>query len=170
MFLYFSIFNNNSPFQTLFSLQDAGPYYDSNSNMCNTLHQSSAKCTSRLMNDLFDGEEDDDIECSFIESLRFGAYDEVGQFMTANTSGSGWSYQPTVGQKVILGLSIAMSVIFVIYSCYLHHAMTNLLIKSLSHRELLPPSRQRQRANLNPRRGNRTKKVADDGDWNGDAA
>jgi hypothetical protein len=122
------------------------------------------------MNDLFDGEADDEIECSFIESLRFGAYDEVGQFMTSNTSGSSWSYQPTVGQKVMLGLSIAMSVIFVIYSCYLHHAMTNLLIKSLSHRELLPPSRQRQRANLNPRRGNRMKKVADENDWNGDAA
>jgi hypothetical protein len=121
------------------------------------------------MNDLFDGEEDDETECSFIESLRFGAYDETGQFMSSNV-GSSWSYTPTVGQKVMLGLSIALSVIFVIYSCYLHHAMTNLLIKSLSHRELLPPSRQRQRANLNPRRGNRMKKIADDTDWNGDAA
>jgi hypothetical protein len=124
------------------------------------------------MNDLFDGAEDDDIECSFIESLRFGAYDEAGQFMTSNVSGSSWSYTPTIGQKVMLGLSIALSVIFVIYSCYLHHAMTNLLIKSLSHRELLPPSRQRQRANSNPRRGRGAKKVVPDDatDWNGDAA
>jgi hypothetical protein len=119
------------------------------------------------MNDLFDGEEDDSIECSFIESLRFGAYDEVGQ-LTSTVEGSSWSYKPSSSQKAILVLSIVFSVIFVIYACYLHHAMTNLLIKSLSHRELLPPSRQRNRQSPKGRRG-RNKVADEDADWTGEA-
>jgi hypothetical protein len=122
------------------------------------------------MYDLFDGEEDGASDCSFIESLRFGAYDEAGQ-LTSFLDGSSWSYAPTTEQNVLLGVSIALSVIFIIYACYLHHAMTNLLIKSLSHRELLPPSRHSsRRAPTKGRRssGGRSRKVGDEGDWGED--
>jgi len=116
------------------------PYYDTNSALCNKLHSSSAKCSSNLLYDLFDGQADDSTECSFIESIRFGTYDEEGKLTSASSEMS-WNTEITTSQKVMLGVSVAFCVAFVVYSCYLHHAMTNLLIKSLSHRELLPPSR-----------------------------
>ena len=121
------------------------------------------------MYDLFENEADQTAECNFIESIRFGAYDENGVVSSAASSGSSWDAEVTIGQKVALGISIGICVIFIIYACYLHHSMTNLLIKSLSHRELLPqsrkgrsPSKQRGRANSSSsKRG----KVADDPDW-----
>lgn len=117
------------------------PYYDINSAVCNKLHGNSAKCTSNLLYDLFGGEGDDTTECSFIESIRFGTYDEEGKLSSASSALS-WSTEVSTGQKIMLSISMAFCVAFIIYACYLHHAMTNLLIKSLSHRELLPPSRQ----------------------------
>lgn len=107
------------------------------------VHYVSAKCTSDLMYDLFENEEDESSECTFIESIRFGAYDEDGNFASSSSSYSSgsWNAKVTIAQKALLGVSVGICVIFVIYACYLHHSMTNLLIKSLSHRELLPPSR-----------------------------
>ena len=105
------------------------------------------------MYDLFDGEEDDDTECSFIESIRFGTYDENGQLTSKSASTSAWDAKVTDMQKILLAISIGLCVCFIVYACYLHHAMTNLLIKSLSHRELLPPSRHRRRS---PRSGSST--------------
>jgi hypothetical protein len=122
----------------------AAPFYDTNTALCNKLHATSAKCTSDLLYNLFDGESSDSTECSYIESIRFGTYAEDGQ-LSSSTNGVTWTKaEVSSSQKVMLIISIAVCIAFVIYSCYLHHAMTNLLIKSLSHRELLPPSRHRQ--------------------------
>jgi hypothetical protein len=58
-----------------------------------------------------------------------------------------------------------------LYSCYLHHAITNLLIKSLSHSDLLPPSRHkavrgRGSSRAKSKRTGRTQKLVDeDDDW-----
>jgi hypothetical protein len=129
---------------------DAAPFYNTNSAFCNKVHSTGAKCTSDLLYNLFDGEENDATECSYIESMRFGTYDEVGKLSSA-TNGVTWtSAEVSSSQKVMLIFSIALCVGFVIYSCYLHHAMTNLLIKSLSHRELLPPSRHQRPSRKQP--------------------
>jgi len=106
---------------------------------------------------------DDTTECSFIESIRTGTYDETGT-ITLKTFGF-TSEKITPAQRGFLCLFVALTVALIVYACYLHHAMTNLLIKSLSHRELLPPSRQASRRNSPRRSGRRLKKVGGDSDW-----
>jgi hypothetical protein len=96
------------------------------------------------MYDLFDGEADQSSECTFIEGIRFGAYDSSGSLSTSR-SGNVWNADASRMQNIMVVISLGMVVFFIIYACYLHHAMTNLLIKSLSHRELLPASRQQRR-------------------------
>jgi hypothetical protein len=140
---------------------DEAPYYDTNSTLCNKLHSTSAKCTSDLLYNLFDGEAASSTECSYIESIRMGTYDEEGKLSSA-TSGVAWSSEVSSAQKSMLAISVMFVFAFVIYSCYLHHSMTNLLIKSLSHRELLPPSRHRMF-----RRAQKSRNGSDgsDNDW-----
>lgn len=138
--------------------------------MCNKIHEESAKCTNELQYDLFDGAADDETECSYIESLRFGTYDEYGQLSSSSASGT-WDAEITDPQKILLALAICACVSLVVYACYLHHSMTNLLIKSLSHRELLPPSRQNRRKS--PGGASRTSRshkrpIGKDGDWDDD--
>jgi hypothetical protein len=149
------------------SESDQAPFYNTNTTLCNKLHSTSAKCTSDLLYNLFDGEENSATECSYIESIRFGTYDEDGKLSSA-TSGVTWSTEISKSQSVMLVLSIACCIGFVIYSCYLHHAMTNLLIKSLSHRELLPPSRHRQSRRAQKSSSSRNHQSDSDGsdnDW-----
>mmetsp|Transcript_14544 Transcript_14544/g.18987 ORF Transcript_14544/g.18987 Transcript_14544/m.18987 type:complete len:490 (+) Transcript_14544:223-1692(+) len=145
------------------------PPYDAASTMCNRLHYTSAKCTDDMSYNLFgDGDgEDESSQCSFIESIRFGTYNEMGQ-LTGGSSDSSRKEQMTEAQTMILAVAVGLSCLFVIYAGYLHHAMTNLLIKSLSHRELLPPSRhQNYRSRNGPRRSGRQLKKMDEGepDW-----
>lgn len=137
------------------------------------IHYKSAKCVSDLEYNPFEngydeyGEAvDDSTECSFIESIRTGTYDETGT-ITLRSFGF-TSEKITPAQKGLLCLFVFLTVALTIYACYLHHAMTNLLIKSLSHRELLPPSRHASRRNSPRRTGRRLKKVGADSDWDGD--
>lgn len=120
------------------------PYYSLNSALCNQVHASSAKCTSDLLYDVVDSDEDESTECSFIESLRYGTYDSSGK-LSSGSNLINWDTEVSPVQKALLAGSAFLCVVFVIYACYLHHSMTNLLIKSLSHRELLPPGRHRNR-------------------------
>ena len=133
--------------------QDYPPYFTANSNLCNRIELSGARCSSSLESNLFPNSTDDDAsyyyssddtECSFIESLRFGTYDENGQLYTAESQGV--TRQITKQQKILLAVAIVICVILAMYACYLHHAITNLLIKSLSHTDLLPTSRHRRRS------------------------
>ena len=121
--------------------------------MCNRMHRSSAQCTTSLQYELFDSDSSgESTSCSFIESLRFGTYDEEGR-LYSEEFGSSSRREMTVGQKWSLGVTIAVCVYLAIYSCYLHHAITNLLVRSLSHTELLPPrSRQRKARSRSSRR------------------
>jgi hypothetical protein len=94
----------------------------------------------------------DSSECSFIENVRFGTYDADGQLYNEETFGV--NRQVTEAQKYLLGVALVVCALLAVYSCYLHHAITNLLIKSLSHTDLLPPSRHRRRGvPSNRRRG-----------------
>lgn len=129
--------------------------------MCNKVHSMGAKCTQHMVYDLFDQEDDDRTECSFIESLHFGTYDETGQLSLDGWMSNSFEHT-TTSQKILLGASIFVCTCFIIYACYLHHAMTNLLIKSLSHRELLPPSRHSNRRSPSKRGVRRGRKVGDE--------
>jgi len=140
------------------------PPYDAASVMCNELHYGSAKCTEDMSYDLFGDESDDSTECSYIESIRFGTYNAYGQ-LTGGSSDGSTAEQITDTQKYVLIGAMALSVFFIVYACYLHHAMTNLLIKSLSHRELLPPSRHQNYRSRSGRRSRKVKRVDDEPDW-----
>jgi len=156
------------------SQSDEPPYFYANSNLCNRIDITSARCTSSLGEDLFASNDtnatvvSDETECSFIESLRIGTYDANGQLYNDNSLGI--SRKVTNTQKMLLGVSVLVCIVLAIYSCYLHHAITNLLIKSLSHTDLLPPSRHRRRSRSNSAsrrkggRGRSRRAVTDDDD------
>jgi hypothetical protein len=102
----------------------------------------------------------DQTDCSFIQSVRSGTYDNDGQLYINSVFSN--IRMVTDTQKVLLGVSLAICALLAFYACYLHHAITNLLIKSLSHTDLLPPSRfHRRRSNgsANRRRGRRGRKL-----------
>jgi hypothetical protein len=137
------------------------PYLNSNANLCNRIDVESSRCTSSTNFDMFvsnDTDTSDQTDCSFIQSVRSGTYDSDGQLYIDSVYGS--SRKVTDTQKALLGVSLAICALLAFYSCYLHHAITNLLIKSLSHSDLLPPSRfHRRRSNGNRRRGRRSRKL-----------
>jgi hypothetical protein len=137
------------------------PPYDASSIMCNMIHGKSAPCVEHLHYDPF--EIDDTTECAYIESIRDGTYDEEGTILLKSFGFAG--EQITTAQKMLLAFFVSLSLGLTIYACYMHHAMTNLLIKSLSHRELLPPSRHASRRNSPRRNGRRLKKVGAESDW-----
>lgn len=91
-------------------------------------------------------DENSETECSFIESINFGTYDITGAVSTTD-SDFGYNIQSEVTpfQKALLVISIVACFALGVYSCYLHHSITNLLIKSLSHSTLLPPVKRRSR-------------------------
>lgn len=120
------------------------PYFDKNAALCNKIHYTSAKCIADMAYNLFDGYQSSENECSYIESIRFGTYDETGKLSASTvTNGVTWTTEISIDQKIMLIFSVSICIILVFSACYIHHSMTNLLIKSLSHRELLPPSRHR---------------------------
>mmetsp|Transcript_3782 Transcript_3782/g.9915 ORF Transcript_3782/g.9915 Transcript_3782/m.9915 type:complete len:493 (-) Transcript_3782:314-1792(-) len=131
------------------SESDLPPYFNANSNLCNRLDTDSARCTSSTTSELFVNNYTDSSstteQCSFMESVRFGTYDADGQLYIDSTF-TGRNRKVTNSQKWLLVVSMAICGILAVYSCYLHHAITNLLIKSLSHTDLLPPSKFRRRA------------------------
>ena len=132
--------------------------------MCNNIHETGVKCTTNLQYDLFDdGGSSDATECSFIESVRFGTYDEEGQLYTSKNF-FGITRQVTDGQKIALAVSLLVCGLLAVYSCYLHHSITNLLIKSLSHTDLLPPSRARRGSRSSSRSRRSRRRVTDDED------
>ena len=149
-------------------LQNSPPYFDANSNMCNRVHISGARCSTNLQYELFDSNNDESKDCSFIESVRFGTYDESGQlYVDGSAYGNNIVRAVTDGQKIGLAIGIGLCVLLAVYSCYLHHSITNLLIKSLSHTDLLPPSRHKsgRRSTSGSKKGRRNRKLLDEQDW-----
>jgi hypothetical protein len=167
----------------LFAQQDKAPNFDANSYLCSGIHYGGAKCTNNLQYNSFNGANESTTEakseCSYIESVRYDTYDENGQLYDAFF---GSDRSTTGGQKWGLAVSLGLCGLLAVYSCYLHHSITNLLIKSLSHTDLLPPSRarrtsrdnnrgrrsrssQRERQGSSGRRGSgRRKRLTDDDD------
>jgi hypothetical protein len=146
-------------------IQNLPPYFNANSNLCSRLDVDSARCTASIetvMPFSNASNDSDDTECSYIESIRFGTYDADGQLYNEGTFGV--NRQVTETQKYLMGVALVICAFLAVYSCYLHHAITNLLIKSLSHTDLLPPSRHRRRTGSTSRRrgGRRSRKPLED--------
>jgi hypothetical protein len=139
--------------------------------MCNRMHVSGAKCSTNMQYDLFQTDSDESTECAFIESVRFGTYDEKGQlYVDGSIYGNSANRQVTDGQKAALAVSAVVCALLALYSCFLHHSITNLLIKSLSHTELLPPSRHKSSrrstsSTRKARRGRKPRVDDEDSDW-----
>jgi hypothetical protein len=149
---------------SLSMFQNAPPYFNANDNMCNRMHASGIKCTTNLQYDIFDdSQSSDSTQCSFIDTVRFGTYDESGQ-LYVDSAQYGVSRRVTDAQKYGLGISLAICGLLAVYSCYLHHSITNLLIKSLSHTDLLPPSRHRRSSRGSKGRSRRRRVTDDDED------
>ena len=144
---YFNQFGKDAGCQDC-SESDLPPTFNANSNLCNRLDVESAKCSSSASFDFsvtnYTDYSDETGQCSFIDTVRFGTYDADGQLYMRSDS---TNRKATTGQKWLLVLSILIVGALALYSCYLHHAITNLLIKSLSHTDLLPPSKYRRRVN-----------------------
>mmetsp|Transcript_20336 Transcript_20336/g.30958 ORF Transcript_20336/g.30958 Transcript_20336/m.30958 type:complete len:417 (-) Transcript_20336:86-1336(-) len=156
----------NSIFESMYSGEcipcskdENPPYYGSNWYMCNKVFDTSAKCNN-YASDLYQGE-DESLTCSFIESIRFGTYDANGQVYSGDTRDDEIQEQVTGFQVFTLTL-VTMTVIGLsIYSCYLHHAITNLLLKSLSQSHLASTGIKRRRSSRIKHRG----RDQDDDDW-----
>jgi hypothetical protein len=159
-----------SPLSSLFCLfqKDAAPYFNASANMCNRMHVSGAKCTSKLQSDFSDSNSNSSNSksaCSYIESLRSGTYDEQGRLYNTGVGGSN-SRQITTGQKWGVALSLLLCALLAVYSCYLHHSITNLLIRSLSYTDLLPPSRNGRQRSVARTRSHRRQIASDnEDDW-----
>ncbi len=139
---YFNKFGKDSGCQ---DCSDTGtaPTFSAKSNLCNRLEIEAAGCSSKASSAMKNYTDASDTEhCSFIESVQYGAYDADGQLYMES---HGSLRRVTGSQKFLLTLSILVASGLAVYACYLHHAITNLLIKSLSNTDLLPPSKYRRR-------------------------
>lgn len=123
------------------------PYYNANNFMCNNLYKYSGKCNAYLEYDIgsssgsqnyytgdsvVENNEEDETQCAFIESIRYGTYDDFGQIYVSNTQQNSRDPVVTTGQKVSLVFISLICGGLAMFSCYLHHEITNLLLKSLS--------------------------------------
>ena len=131
------------------------PYYNANNVFCNNVYQSSGQCDAYLAYDLGEksyddagddtaaGDDDDntddatmalqnEVQCSFIESIRYGTYDKYGQiYVNMFQSSNQEAKEVTTGQKIMLGILSSVCIGLTAYSCMIHQEMMNLLLKSL---------------------------------------
>lgn len=88
----------------------------------------------------------EDISCAYIENIRQGVYDENGDIFVGSNSQSGnVKTQVTSDQTTLLTIMFVSCVLLSLYSCFLHHEITNLLLHKLSYQgSLFPKSRTRR--------------------------
>ena len=75
-----------------------------------------------------------EVNCAYIESIRYGTFDGKGQVYMSSSQSGGGSFQEgvTPGQTASLVIFSLICAGLAIYSCVLHHEITNLLLKSFS--------------------------------------
>jgi hypothetical protein len=115
--------------------------------LCNNIYKKSGKCDTYLAYDLgkknygdddgnddyyIDSQNQEKVQCSFMESIRYGTYDAYGEIYMSSSQSTTRQASITGGQKFFLLLVSMIAIGLALYSCYLHHEMTNLLLKSLS--------------------------------------
>eukprot|EP00550_Attheya_septentrionalis_P001789 CAMPEP_0198282932 /NCGR_PEP_ID=MMETSP1449-20131203/2633_1 /TAXON_ID=420275 /ORGANISM="Attheya septentrionalis, Strain CCMP2084" /LENGTH=636 /DNA_ID=CAMNT_0043979351 /DNA_START=94 /DNA_END=2004 /DNA_ORIENTATION=- len=135
------------------------PFYNANAYMCNKIYSKTAKCNTYLSYDL-DGngnsDESEEVVCSFIESIRDGTYGSDGEiYVKSSQDNSSIPPKVTSQQKQGLIISAAVVAILAMYSCYLHHSITSLLLQSIGHSQLVPGESNRRRRRSGSRRRSR---------------
>mmetsp|Transcript_29598 Transcript_29598/g.43678 ORF Transcript_29598/g.43678 Transcript_29598/m.43678 type:complete len:574 (-) Transcript_29598:227-1948(-) len=156
------------------------PFYNTQSNVCNKVYQKSGKCDTYLAvtvndDDAYDKSSNSDAVCSFIDSVRYGSYDSNGEVITSGKQfGSNVQGVVTFGQTMGLVFTCLTCAALALYSCYLHHSITNVLLKSLSHGTFASSSerstaRSKSRSKRSSSKGRRSKegrdKDDDGSDW-----
>jgi len=133
----------------------SGPYYNSNNYMCNNIFQRSGQCNTYLAYSVDDGNDQSTSEanCAFIESIRYGTYDRNGQLYISGYSSDKGSYEQTVTpfQTGSLVLLSTICCFLAVYSCVLHHDITNTLLKSFNI-GLISPNKMKPRSKGSMRR------------------
>jgi len=123
------------------------PYFNANGNFCNRLYDDSAKCNTYLAYSIDDddGGSDSDVSCSFVESVRYGTYDSEGQ-IAINASGRSQPGEVTPGQVFSLVMLTLVITGLSLYSCFLHHSITNFLLTKLTYQGALLPGNMKLRS------------------------
>ena len=113
----------------------SAPYFNSNNNMCNKMYEQSGRCNAYIAYDFNDYQADEgggDV-CSFAQSIRNGVYNKEGQFGVWSSFGG----PVTTSQIIALVCIGVLCIILTLYSCWIHHQMTNLLLTSLAQKNLM---------------------------------
>jgi len=101
--------------------------------MCNNLYEAAAKCESKhgFSNGVSDNEEyanqysQEDLVCSFMSSLKSGAYDESGEIvLTSKSTNIEGATEATGGQKLALTVFVLGTVGLAAYAASLHMKLT----------------------------------------------
>lgn len=102
------------------------------------MHKAGAACTKNLQDYYLQLDEDESV-CYFMQSMRYGNYDEVGEL----THGlGGMKRQVTESEKAGLVISTILVVLLIAYATYLHHKITDLIDESMAKQELLPSKKK----------------------------
>ena len=104
-----------------------------------------------------------DVSCAYIENIRHGVYDENGEIYVASSSQAGnMKTEVTSDQTVFLALTGLICLGLALYSCFLHHEITNLLLHKLSYQGSLGPSSRARHSKGYGRRVRREDSSRDD--------
>ena len=74
-------------------------------------------------------------QCAFIESIRYGTYDSYGEFYSSSSQSTTSSQEHVAVTGVQTFFIVTFGLICsgcAAYACFIHHQITNLLLRSLS--------------------------------------
>jgi len=131
------------------SSENDEPYGYANSLMCNEIYEDSAKCVSNMAVKYDTGYvfNYQSTVCEFSKSILNDAFNSNGSISSvsaSSTTSTRFSRRVTAPQITLLVLGTILCMGLSLYACYLHHEITNLLLKQLSMRgKLLPKPRKR---------------------------
>lgn len=94
---------------------------------------------------------DDENTCAFIDSVRIGTYDAYGEIYVKGSQYSNADGVVTGTQQAQLIALFLIVIALAVYSCVLHHQMTNMLLIALSRGLISPSKRTNGRTHIRSR-------------------